>query len=575
MVGDLERPHNSLVLVRLGLLWSFYLPIRVLNLEDNQMGEKIETSIIVIGGGATGAGVLRDLALRGIQAILIEQRDLSHGTSSRYHGLLHSGARYAVLDEETAKESYEENIILKRTIPGSIEDTGGFFVKLPEDDNEYVQQWIEGCRRTGIPVEEISVAEALREEPFISKKAQAVYRVPDGAVDGFTMIIDLVADAVLRGSKVLIYHQVIKMIMSQNRVIGVLVQNVNTGKQIEIYADIIINASGPWTAKVAGLAGIQIDIMNNRGMLAVFNHRFNRHVINRLRKPDDADIFVPAHNVTIFGTTGINIEEPDDLSLERKELMEMLDSGKSLVPDIDKVRLIRAFVGVRPLYQEKRDGGNSERNISRRMALIDHQQRDGIEGLITITGGKLTTLRLMAEKTVDLVSEKFGINQTCTTDQEIVPHRETKEFFQKVNLAPAAKNKLIHWAGKRAKIIEKRLQEEDLLNTLVCECEQVTLGEIESVIDEGKFNLGDIRRRTRLGMGPCQGTFCHHRAVGLVVERGLTTVDEAEQALFQAIKERQKGMNVVSIGETAKQLELMKVIYHVSLGMKKEDETDV
>ncbi len=539
------------------------------------MASKIETSVVVIGGGATGAGVLRDLSLRGIQTILIEQRDLTHGTSSRYHGLLHSGARYAVRDEETAKESYEENIIIKRTIPGSIEDTGGFFVKLPEDDDEYVQKWVDGCQRSGIPIEEISVAEALQEEPFISKKAQAAYRVPDGAVDGFTMVVDLVADAVSRGSRVLTYHQVIKMIMSQTSVKGVLVQNMHTGEQTEIYADIIINATGPWTAKVAALAGVELDIVNNRGMLAVFNHRFNRHVINRLRKPGDAEIFVPAHDVTIFGTTGINVKEPEDLSLERKELMEMLEEGKSLVPDIDKLRLIRAFTGVRPLYQEKRIEGNSGRNISRGMALLDHQSRDGIKGLISITGGKLTTFRLMAEKTVDLVCEILGVHQTCTTHQEIVPHRETKEFFQKANLAPAAKNKLIHWAGKRAKGMEERLEEEDLLNTVVCECEQVTLGEIESVIADGKFNLGDIRRRTRLGMGPCQGTFCNHRAAALAVQRGLTTATEAEHALLQAVKERQKGMDVVAIGETAKQLELMKAIYHVSLAMEVEGEENV
>lgn len=539
------------------------------------MGEKVETRVIVIGGGATGAGILRDLAMRGIPSVLIEQRDLAHGTSSRYHGLLHSGARYAVSDEETAQESYLENVILKRTIPGSIEDTGGYFVKLPEDDDDYVQKWIDGCRRTGIPFREIPVAEALQKEPFVSKKAQAVYHVPDGAVDGFTMIVDLIADAVLRGSKVYTYHQVINMIMSQNQVVGVVAQNVNTGEQIEIYADIVINAAGPWVAKIAGLADIHIDVVNNRGMLIVFNHRFNRHVINRLRKSGDADIFVPAHNVTIFGTTGINVEEPDDLSLDKKELMEMLEDGKSLVPELETLRLMRVFTGIRPLYQEQRVEGNSGRNISRGMALLDHQKRDGVEGLITITGGKLTTFRLMAEKTVDLICDKLGIHQTCTTHQEILPHRETKEFLQKVNMAPAAKHKLIHWAGKRAKDIETRLQEEDLLNTVVCECEQVTLGEIESVMTDGKFNLGDIRRRTRLGMGPCQGTFCHHRAAALAVERGLTTAPEAEQALIQAVEERQKGMELVAIGETAKQLELMKAIYNVSLGMEKEDETNV
>lgn len=536
---------------------------------------KIETQVVVIGGGATGAGVLRDLALRGIRAILVEQRDLTHGTSSRYHGLLHSGARYAVKDEEAAIESYEENLIIKKTIPGSVEETGGIFVKLPDDEDDYHQKWVNACNKVGIPVEKISIAKALEEEPYINKNAQAVYRVPDGAVDGFTMIVDVTADAVSRGSKVLTYHQVVDMIMRQNKVVGLKVQNVNTGEITEIYADHVINASGPWGGIVAGLAGIDIHMVNNRGLLAVFNHRFNKQVINRLRKPSDADIFVPAHNVTIFGTTGINVDEPDDFSLNREEFIGMLKDGRELIPELDQMRIIRAFAGVRPLYQEQSLSGASGRNVSRGMALLDHSCKDGVDGIITIVGGKLTTFRYMAEKTVDLLAEKLGVSAKCTTMDEIVPHRQAKEFFKEVNLAPVAKNKLIHWAGAKAKTLEKKMKDEKILNTVVCECEQVTLGEIEAVIPDGKFHLGDIRRRTRLGMGPCQGTFCHHRAAALAVERGITSVDEAEQAVLQAVEERQKGMIVTNIGETAKQLELMKAIYNVSLGMGKEVKANV
>ncbi|WP_132768173.1 anaerobic glycerol-3-phosphate dehydrogenase subunit GlpA [Tepidibacillus fermentans] len=536
------------------------------------MTRKIETEVVVIGGGVTGAGVLRDLALRGIKAILVEQRDLTYGTSSRYHGLLHSGARYAVGDVKTARESYEENLIVKRTVPGSVEDTGGLFVKVPQDDDEYVYNWIEGCKKAGIPIEEVPVAQALIEEPFLSKDVQAVYRVPDAAVDGFTLVVDVVGDAVSRGSKVLTYHEVVQMIMKENRVIGVVVRNVHTGEWIEIYANMVVNATGPWAAKIASLAGIDIHMINNRGMLVVFHHRFNKKVINRLRKPGDADIFVPAHNVTIFGTTGVNVQEPDDFSLSREEVDKMLRDGKAMIPEVEQMRMIRAFAGVRPLYQDKTVTGSSGRNVSRGMALLDHETRDGLKGIVTITGGKFTTFRYMAEKTVDLVCDKLGISAKCTTHEEIVPHRMAKEFFKEVNMAPAAKQKLIHWAGNRAKKIEEGLQKNDLLNIVVCECEQVTLGEIESVLPDEKFHLGDIRRRTRLGMGTCQGTFCNFRAAALAVERGITTTQEANTALLDAIAERQKGMKVVATGETAKQLELMNTIYYVSLGMGKKGE---
>ncbi|WHY86939.1 anaerobic glycerol-3-phosphate dehydrogenase subunit GlpA [Neobacillus novalis] len=535
------------------------------------MGQIIETDVVVIGGGMTGAGVLRDLALRGIKAILVEQQDLGHGTSTRNHGLLHSGARYAVRDEEAAIESYRENLILKKTVPGSIEQTGGFFVKVPEDDDSYIQKWLSACAKVGIPVEEIPVTLALQQEPFLNKDAQVVYRVPDGAVDCFTMVVDVVADAVNHGAKALTYHEVVDVITEQNRVTGVRVRDGFTGEEKVILAELVVNASGPWGAKIAELAGIPLRMINNKGMLAIFNHRINKQVINRLRMPGDADIFVPAHNVTIFGTTGINVEDPNDFSLHRQELEGMLAEGKKLIPSINELRLIRAFSGSRPLYQESTVSDASGRNVTRGIALLDHLKRDGLDGLVTITGGKLTTFRYMAERTVDLVGEKLGIKAACTTDQERVPHRKAEEFFKDVDMAPAARHKLSHWAGTKAAEIELSLKEK-AANFVVCECEQVTWAEIESVIPaEGRFHLGDIRRRTRLGMGPCQGTFCNHRAAALAVEKGKATSDEAERSLHHAVFERKKGMDVVATGETAKQMQLMDTIYRVSLGFREGD----
>ncbi|MBT2699614.1 anaerobic glycerol-3-phosphate dehydrogenase subunit A [Bacillus sp. ISL-40] len=535
------------------------------------MGQKLETEVIVIGGGMTGAGVLRDLSLRDIKAILIEQQDLGHGTSTRNHGLLHSGARYAVRDEEAAIESYRENLILKKTIPGSIEQTGGLFVKVPEDDVQYIQKWLASCEKVGIPVEEIPVAHALQQEPFLNKDVQAVYRVPDGAVDCFTMVVDVVADAVKHGAKALTYHEVVDVLTEQHRVIGVQVCDVFTGEKKEIFAQLVVNAAGPWGAEIAQLAGIPLRMINNKGMLAIFSHRINKQVINRLRMPGDADIFVPAHNVTIFGTTGMNVEDPNDFSLNRQELEGMLAEGKKLIPKINELRLIRAFSGSRPLYQESNVADASGRNVTRGVALLDHHTRDGLDGLVTITGGKLTTFRFMAEKTVDLICEKLGVRANCTTDQEMVPHRNADEFFKEVDMAPAAKQKLFHWAGTKAKKIESALKEKHS-NVVVCECEQVTWAEIESVLpEEGRFHLGDIRRRTRLGMGPCQGTFCNHRAAALAVEKGKTTIEEAGWALHHAVFERKKGMDVVATGETAKQLQLMETIYKVSLGLGEGD----
>src|ERR1700758_4043480 len=116
----------------------------------------LSTDVLVIGGGATGAGIAWDAALRGFDVVLADRHDLAQGTSGRFHGLLHSGGRYVVKDPMAARECYAENIVLRRIAADCIEDTGGLFVTTPIDDPGYAEKFRQGCAATGIPVEEIS-----------------------------------------------------------------------------------------------------------------------------------------------------------------------------------------------------------------------------------------------------------------------------------------------------------------------------------------------------------------------------------------------------------------------------------
>lgn len=532
---------------------------------------KLLTDVAVIGGGITGVGVLRDLVLRGFRAVLIEKGDLGHGTSTRNHGLLHSGGRYVVRDPEAARECYRENLILKKTFPGSIETTDGWFVKVPEDDDDYVKKWAASCEKIGIPAQQVPVEQVLREEPFLNRDIQIAYRVPDGAVDDFTLLGDAAEDAKNRGATVLTYHEAVGMIRDGKRICGVRVRNVFSGEEVAVEAGLVVNAAGPWGMQIAAMAGAALRLINNKGMLVVFARRINRRVINRLRQPGDGDIFVPAHDVTIFGTTGNNVDDPEDVSLNRAEMNGMLAKGKALIPDIHELRLIRAYSGSRPLYRTGgAEDGAGGRHVSRGMALIDHRKQDGLDGFITITGGKLTTFRLMAERTVDMVCEKLGKHALCTTREEPVWRRKPQVTFQDADVAPAAKDKLVRWAGTAGRQLESKLRDERERH-VICECEQVTWAEVESVPRScPEFRLGDIRRRTRIGMGPCQGTFCFFRTAAAAVENGQATVDEANRALRLALNEREKGMRVVAVGETAKQFQLMRAIYHTSLGIPEE-----
>ncbi|HEY51903.1 MAG TPA: anaerobic glycerol-3-phosphate dehydrogenase subunit A, partial [Caldilineae bacterium] len=463
----------------------------------------IETEILVIGGGATGAGVVWDAALRGFEAVLVEKRDLTHGTTGRYHGLLHSGGRYVVKDPQSARECIAENRILRRTHTHCLEETGGFFVVTPEDEGDYPDRFVAACAETGVPCNEISVAEALRREPLLNPRVSRVFEVPDGAADSFLATHATAQAARVAGAQVLVYHEVMGLLIEggedERRVVGARVRDVANGEDVEIHAALTISASGAWAGQIASMAGITVEIIPGKGVMVALNHRLVNTVLNRCKMPSDGDILVPAHTVCVIGTTDERVADPENLRIEPWEVQYMLDEGDKLTPGLSKARVLRAWAGVRPLYQEGYSGASRE--ATRQFTLLDHKERDGVAGLLTITGGKWTTFRLMAEKTIDKAVEYLGERKPCRTAETPAPGVE-QGFY---------------WLGHRLHEVEEaRLQ-----GQLVCECELVTRSMLENAArNNPTITLDDLRRDVRLGMGPCQGGFCTYRAVGILHEIG-------------------------------------------------------
>src|ERR1700730_15456213 len=190
------------------------------------------TGVVVIGGGSTGAGVLRDLALRGIDAILVEKGDLASGTTGRSHGLLHSGGRYCVNDEQAAIECVEEGRILRRIARSVVEDTGGYFVSVTDEDREWEPRFVHGCRRTGITCERISIEEARRREPALSKQVRTVFWVPeDGHLDQFFLVVGNGESAGRRGARVMTHTVVSRFLRGGDQQTGVRIRDSKTNEE--------------------------------------------------------------------------------------------------------------------------------------------------------------------------------------------------------------------------------------------------------------------------------------------------------------------------------------------------------
>ena len=167
------------------------------------MAETRECDVIIIGGGATGAGIARDCALRGLQVTLLERHDIATGATGRNHGLLHSGARYAVTDSESARECITENRILRRIARHCVEPTGGLFITLPEDDLAWQRTFINACQQAGIETRPLSPAEALRLEPTVNPTLLGAVQVPDGTIDPFRLTAANMLDAREHGATIL------------------------------------------------------------------------------------------------------------------------------------------------------------------------------------------------------------------------------------------------------------------------------------------------------------------------------------------------------------------------------------
>ena len=504
----------------------------------------LSTDVLVIGGGATGAGVAWDASLRGLDVVLVDRRDLAEGTSGRFHGLLHSGARYVVKDPRAAEECIAENRILKRVAAGPIEDTGGLEITTPFDDPAYADQFVQGCRNTGVDCEEIPVSQALREEPRINPGITRAFRIPDASIDVWQTVSALCDGARQRGGTILPYRAVTAIRRDGDIVTGALVRDVRSGEELEIEARVTVNATGAWAGQLAAMAGIEgVRIFPGRGVMIAMNHRLVNTVVSRCQMPTDGDIIVPVRTVSVIGTTDNRTDDPDDNSIPEAEVGQMLDEGEKLVPGFRQTRALRAWCGVRPLFEDSKESDTETRDVTRAHALLDHEQRDGVRGFVTITGGKLTTFRLMAQDTVDAVCRHLGTQLACSTATEPLPGSEQGASYK---------------LGERLAAKEARLREAQI----VCECELVTRTALEQELDATPgSSLDDIRRRLRLGMGPCQGGFCIYRAAGIMHQRGGLTAAQADAALVDFLQERWKGSWPVLYGDQVRQARLDEWIF--------------
>jgi glycerol-3-phosphate dehydrogenase len=378
--------------------------------------------IIVIGGGGTGAAVIHDLTQRGFKTTLVERGELTSGTTGRHHGLLHSGGRYAVKDQESAIECIQENMILRKIAPEALELNEGLFVAITEADEAYSESFLAGCEACGISAHVLTPKQALRLEPNLNPNLRLAVQVPDGTIDAWRLPLHFFATAKYRGADIRPYSEVIGFIKNAGTVSGVRVRDHKTAQEYDLKGDLVVNATGAWAEKITTMAQADVPVRPSPGVMVAVRGRYHNMVINRMHASGDGDIIVPQRNLSIIGTTSWTVEDPDRLGLPEDHIQLMFKNGAEMVPAIKEAPFRAAWAAARPLIGSK--GADEGRELSRTFKCFDHKERDNVEGLVTICGGKATTLRGMAETTVDVVCHKLGLDIPCRTKEEpLLPYR--------------------------------------------------------------------------------------------------------------------------------------------------------
>jgi glycerol-3-phosphate dehydrogenase len=328
-------------------------------------------------------------------------------------------------DPPAALQCAQEGSILRRIAPGALNNTGGLFVSVSDEDVEWEPVFVAACRRVGIECQRISMEEARRREPRLSSQVRTVFSVPgDAVLKPVNLVRATIESALQAGARVMTGRRVTGFLREGARVRGVVL-----GDQA-IECQEVVNASGAWAGQLASLLQVHLRVTPVKGSMVVLAGSLTNTIINRCHRPGDGDIIVPAGEGTVLGTTSTVIDDPEQLGVEETEVELLLREGMRMLDGVDGAPRARTYAGVRPIYDPGREGDG--RQLSRDFSVIDHGERDGISGLTSVVGGKVTTYRLMAERAVDLVAHRLGVSTSCTTAEiALVPWEEPAATIKK------------------------------------------------------------------------------------------------------------------------------------------------
>ncbi|PLX97159.1 MAG: glycerol-3-phosphate dehydrogenase [Desulfuromonas sp.] len=469
---------------------------------------------LIIGGGINGAGIARDLALRGLRVALVEQGDYASGTSSASTKLVHGGLRYLEnFDLRLVFEASRERRILTAIAPHLVRPIP-FFIPVYENDPRSLLTVRAGMlfydalallRNTYLH-SILSADEAFAREPALQRdglKGVAVYW--DCRMDDARLCLENVLAAHEMGAETVNYCRVLSLLRCEGKVVGAEVQDEESGSTYEVEAHIVINAAGPWLDAVCGLDGEEPGKLRPSRGSHILVPRINRgDEAIYLSSGSDARLFfvIPWGNLSLIGTTDITpAGDPGETRASEADIDYLLaESARHLQGvELDRSHVVAAFSGVRPLVSSEGAIGKASR---------EHQIFTSASGMISVGGGKYTTYRAVAAEVAAKVCAQIGKGEgRSLTDRVPLPggstgrietylQRAEQKLGRPYGLPPAHLAALVNRYGSRAPLLLQRLQDDPaLLRPVAPGSSLLTLQVLHAIDYEQARTPEDILRR--------------------------------------------------------------------------------
>ena len=474
-----------------------------------------EVDVLVIGGGVVGAGAALDAASRGLTTVLVEARDFAAGTSSRSSKLIHGGLRYLEqLDFALVREALRERgLLLNKLAPHLVHPVSFLFPLQHHWERPYIGAGVALYDTLGgaraLPMHRhlsrsraLELAPALREDAMVG-----AIRYFDAQVDDARHTMTLARTAARHGATVLTRAKVTSLLREQERVVGAVVTDRESGREYRVRARRVISATGVWTDEMNAMTGVDFPfhVRMSKGVhILVPRERLDLGT-GLIMKTEKSVLFViPWREHWIIGTTDTDWSlDKDHPVASAADVRYILDHVNSLLREpLSNADIVGTYAGLRPLLS---GASSSTAKLSR-----EHAVAEPVPGLFVIAGGKYTTYRVMAADVIDAAVAGFGrgVASSVTAELPILVAAGYHELLedidsvaQRAGLSVAAATHLVSRYGSLATELFAMIDREPELGMPLPGTEYLGAEAVYAVTHEGALHLDDIlTRRTRISI---------------------------------------------------------------------------